>query len=88
LVFWVLIYGALAGDEEHFEFYGPDGKIFAERRSRIAGNKAEWYAFVGKKLAGKSWPLGVYRAEYALIRRTGNAPQKVIAISREMRMTR
>ena len=87
LLFWIDIYGAQAGDEEHFRIVAPDGRIFVERRDKVPGNKAEWFSFVGKKREGAPWPAGTYRAEYALTRGSPGGAQTVLTVTREVQVS-
>jgi peptidase M23-like protein len=80
-VFWVQIYGAQEGDLEEIRLGAPDGSVLASRRARIPGNRAQWLAYVGKRRADASWPPGVYRGEYALLR--GPREERVVSFTRE-----
>lgn len=77
-VFWVQIFGARAGDEEVLRLLGPDGRLLAERRTRIPGERAQSLAYAGLRRR-TSWPAGVYRGEYRLYRRD----EKLIELVRQ-----
>jgi hypothetical protein len=81
-VFWVQIYGARADDLEELRLFGPDGRVLAERRGRIARTRAQWLAYAGVRRPGAAWPAGLYRGEYTLYR--GPEREKVISVGREI----
>ena len=85
-VFWVQIYGAQANDLEEFRLLAPDGRVLAERKGRIARNRAQWLAYVGVRRRGADWPAGTYRGEYALYRGP-RQEEKLIAFEREVKLT-
>jgi hypothetical protein len=84
VVFWVQIYGAQANDLQEFRLVGPDGRLLAERKDRIVGNRAQWLAYVGRRRGSGGWAAGVYRGEYTLYR--GPQREKVISIAREVQL--
>ena len=81
-VFWVQIYGARADDWEELRLFGPDGRVLAERRGRIARTRAQWLVYAGLHRSAVAWPPGLYRGEYALYR--GPERLKVISVGREI----
>jgi len=81
-VFWVQIYGARADDLEEARLIGPDGRVLAERQSRLSRHRAQWLVYAGARRRGPAWPAGRYRGEYALYR--GPNREKVVAVTREL----
>ena len=81
-VFWVQIYGARKGDVEESRLFGPDGRLLAEHRRRVEGDKAQWLAYVGKRKHGTRWASGSYRGEYVLLRMPGEPP--VVSVTRQV----
>jgi Peptidase family M23 len=79
-VFWVQIYGARAGDTEAFRLVAPDGRVLAEKRTRIERTQAQRLSYVGKRRSGAAWPAGAYRGEYAVYR----GREKVVSLTREV----
>ena len=85
-VFWVQIYGAQANDLEEFRLLAPDGRVLAERKGRIARNRAQWLAYTGVRRSTDEWQSGTYRGEYALYRGP-QQEEKLIALVREVKLT-
>jgi hypothetical protein len=86
MVFWVHVYGAQEGDLEDMRLIAPGGRVLAERRARIPGNRAQWLAYAGKRRAAAGWPPGTYRGEYALLR--GPRQERVFTVVREIAVAR
>lgn len=82
IVFWVHVYGAQAGDLEQIRLIAPGGRVLAERRAPIPGNRAQWLAYAGKRRGETPWPPGTYRGEYVLLR--GSQQERVFAVTREI----
>jgi murein DD-endopeptidase MepM/ murein hydrolase activator NlpD len=78
VVFWVQIYGAQADDLQELRLHGPDGRLLAERRDRIARTRAQWLAYVGVRRTAAGWRPGAYRGTYALHR----GPQQLLSLER------
>jgi hypothetical protein len=83
VVFWVQVYGTRAGDEEELRLFAPDGRVLAEKRARLEGNRAQWLTYVGKRRGGV-WQAGMYRGEYVLYR--GVEGDRVVEVARELRV--
>jgi peptidase M23-like protein len=83
-IFWVQIYGAQTDDVERLRLVAPDGRVLAERSTRIPGERAQSLAYAGARRETAGWPAGVYRGEYALYRRG----ERTIALTREIRLGR
>jgi hypothetical protein len=86
LVFWITAYGVQAGDDEHIRITAPAGEVLAQVRRKIPANKAEWFAYAGRKRRTSAWPAGTYRGEYTLTRQVADRPQTVISTVREIRI--
>lgn len=71
LVFWVDLYGAIAGDRQVFHLIGPDGRALDRVEQVLGESNISWFAFSGKKRPATGWLPGVYQATYTLTR--GNA---------------
>jgi hypothetical protein len=84
LIFWVEVFGVRSGDREHLRLVAPDGKVLAEHRASLSGNKARQERYVGKRRRGAPWPAGAYRGEYRLTRGEGGEAQDVLSVTREL----
>jgi hypothetical protein len=84
ILFWIHIYGVQAGDEEVLRIVAPGGRLLAEKRSPVPGNKAVWLAFAGRKRVTASWSAGVYRGEYTLQRLAEGELRQVLSVAREV----
>ena len=84
LVFWVEVFGARKGDRETLRIVGPDGQVVTARTKTIAGNKARWMSYVGRRLRGTGWPAGTYRGTYRLERADAAGEETVLEISRSV----
>jgi hypothetical protein len=82
LVFWVEVFGVMAGDRQRMFLLGPKGETVAEKSSRIAGDKAQWFSYVGRKRRGSSWPSGIYRGVYRLTRDGVNGDDVMVEVER------
>lgn len=67
LTFWVLMYGALPGDEIVMKIYAPDGSLFAERTLAQDEKRARQYYYLGKRTDGKL-AVGPYTGTLTLTR--------------------
>jgi murein DD-endopeptidase len=83
-VFWAQIYGLRKGDVEELRLIAPDGRELARRRTPVARNQAQSFAYIGLRRRGAAWPAGTYRGDYALYR--GSPPEKVVSLAREARI--
>ena len=68
LVFWVDIYGALAGDVQGFAITDPTGRVIHERANALDANNISWFAFSGLRRPAAGWVLGDYEGRYELVR--------------------
>ena len=85
-VFWVQIYGAQENDLEAMRLLAPDGRVLAERRGRIARNRAQQLSYAGARRGSEGWAVGTYRGEYALLR--GDKQKEVLSLLREVRLSK
>ncbi len=68
LVFYARLINLRKGDRIALRLTGP-GDLLVETEGKPLGrNKAQWVAFVGRKLRAKAWPVGSYSGEASLIR--------------------
>jgi len=83
LVFWVEVYGAMAGDRERFRITAPDGEVlFDAEKEGPDRHKASWLTFMGKRLTGDTWPPGAYSGEFVLERMTDGAWRPIVEVTR------
>jgi hypothetical protein len=83
LLFWVEIFGAQQGDREFIRLRAPDGTVVAEKEATLAGNKARWLSYVGRR-RDEPWPPGTYTALYRLTRAEVDVDQTVIEVQRSI----
>ena len=70
LVFWVMIFGLQAGDEEQLEVIAPDGSVLVRKQGELAKkHQIRWFTYTGKRARGP-WMTGEYKGKYKLIRTT------------------
>jgi murein DD-endopeptidase MepM/ murein hydrolase activator NlpD len=67
LTFWVLMYGALEGDQVVMKLYAPDGTTLAERTLTQEEKRARQYYYLGKRNDGKL-AVGPYTGTLTLTR--------------------
>jgi hypothetical protein len=79
LVFWVEIFGAQEGDRESLQLLDPRGRVLAHKDRVIDKDKARWFSYAGRARPDEGWPLGVYRANYRLIRTKETSDQVVVS---------
>lgn len=69
LTMWAWVFGVRAGDIHQFRIMRPDGSVMLDNRSPPADrHQARQFRFVGQRLRGDAWPVGLYRGEYRLLR--------------------
>ena len=68
LIFWVQIYGVLAGDKEHYQLFAPNGERVIDNKKEIESANKTWMGYVGKRNNYQSLPKGKWRGEYHLTR--------------------
>lgn len=83
LVFWIFSYGILAGDEEHYQVFSPQGEKIVDNRNVIKEPSRTWMGYVGKRNTPQR-PLtpGIWQAQYRLTR--GN--KVLIDVKREIQL--
>lgn len=84
LVFWAKAFGLRTGDRELLTLTGPDGRLLAERRATLPGNKAKWIAYAGRKRPDGGWSPGLYRGEYRVLRTIGEREEKIVEVRRDL----
>ncbi len=69
LVFWSHIFGLRRGDVQVLRVIGPRGRVVVEKKGEPAPkNRATSLLYVGRRLESATWPQGVYRGQYRLLR--------------------
>ncbi|MEB3343455.1 M23 family metallopeptidase [Okeania sp.] len=68
LIFWVQIYGVLAGDREHYQLFAPNGDRVIDNTREIKSPNKTSIGYVGKRNSSQSLPQGKWRGEYSLTR--------------------
>jgi hypothetical protein len=69
LVFYVRAISLRGGDAQKLTLLAPDGTTIAESAvPPLERAKAQYQAFVGKKLTASVWPSGTYRGTYVVTR--------------------
>lgn len=84
LVFWISLFGGQHGDNSLLRLIGPSGAVIQEGRFEAEKDQAHVFSFAGGKRTGTSWPAGVYRGEFTLIREIDGAPRELLFTSREI----
>jgi len=85
LVFWVMIYGAAAGDRLHLEIVGPGNAVVVKRDIVQDKTRARQSYYIGKKFGAALAPPGRYTGVVTL-RRTDSGGQTLIR-TREANVT-
>ena len=67
IVFWLSMFGLQRGDIVEMRLSNPDGQILAHSRTVAEGNKAVWFALLGKRRTA-AWPTGQYSGRVLLRR--------------------
>ena len=68
LVYWVDLFGAMAGDRQRFRLTGPDGTVLLDRTILREASNVSWFAFAGIRRPADGWRPGPYTARYTLER--------------------
>ena len=68
LIFYARLVNLRAGDRVRLAVAGPEGFDVASESEPLAGNKAAYVAFAGKRLRALRWPAGRYLARVELLR--------------------
>ena len=68
IVFWVQVYGVLAGDREQIQLFDPNGTVAADLERSLSKSQRIWASSIGKR--GTPTPLlpGRWQGKYQLIR--------------------
>jgi hypothetical protein len=67
IVFWLSMFGLRQGDILEMWLTNPDGQVLAHSRTVAEGNKAVWFALLGKRRTA-AWPSGQYSGRVLLYR--------------------
>lgn len=67
LVFWVRVFGVLAGDQETLRILRPDSTVYSERQHTISKPSKTWFSYLGKNNSQSLAP-GNWLGEYTLRR--------------------
>jgi len=70
IIFWTDAFGIQPQDELTIRIHSPDGGILAQHIEKMDKFLIRRYQFVGKKKDEKLWPVGLYRGEVILVRKT------------------
>ena len=62
IVFWVQLFGLRKDDQLTLELYGPDKQGLSHSQMVLPGDKADWFAYSGKRRKAVLWPKGSYSA--------------------------
>ncbi|WP_439817042.1 M23 family metallopeptidase [Zavarzinia sp. CC-PAN008] len=85
LIFFASIRGLREGDEQVIRLVGPDGTVLLDERDQpAAGPQARWLRFAGLERPLAGWEPGTYKAEYYLLRRTGEQPTTVVYVAKDI----
>lgn len=87
LVFWASLFGGQAGDRIITRLTAPGGEIIGISHILLNKDKAQYFSFTGRKRRGATWPEGVYRGEYKLIREIDGAPIELLSAVREITLS-
>ncbi|NBC32410.1 MAG: peptidoglycan DD-metalloendopeptidase family protein [Alphaproteobacteria bacterium] len=68
LVFWVDLFGAMAGDVERVVITAPNGQVVHETTRTLEASNVSWFSFSGRLTPSGGWPEGTYSASYTLSR--------------------
>ena len=68
LVFWVDLFGAMAGDVEQIVIMAPNGQRVQDTTNTLERSNVSWFSFSGRRTPEGGWPPGTYSARYTLTR--------------------
>lgn len=68
LVFWVDLFGAMAGDVERVVMRAPNGQVILDTTQTVEESNVSWFSFSGRRTPNGGWPQGSYSARYTLTR--------------------
>jgi len=69
LIMYVRFFGLQPGDQQRFHIFDPNDAIVAETTTAPAEkSKAQWMQFIGRRAPAQSWPSGIYRGQFELLR--------------------
>jgi len=85
LIFWVDMFGSVAGDTERFRILAPDGTVVAERQQRLDKSAHQHFESIGRLRPDPgAWPAGTYRGEYLLFREIDGERRPFIGAVRQI----
>ena len=67
LVYWVELFGVLAGDIQRFTLFAPDGRPVSNVEDVLDDSYVSWFAFAGERFPD-GIPPGRYVGRYSLVR--------------------
>lgn len=67
LVYWVEVFGVLAGDIQRLTLLGPDGQVITNVEEVLSESFVSWFAFAGDRFPN-GVPPGQYVGRYSLVR--------------------
>lgn len=83
IIFWIEIFGKVAGDKEKILIAGPAGENIVATEKTAMKNEATSFMYIGNKMSPTGWAPGKYKASYVLTRSVnGKAAQPVVQIER------
>ena len=69
LVFFGRSIGIRKGDRQRVELFMPDGStLVSEETDPVDRDKAQLFAYAGKKRPPAGWPPGTFRGRYSIVR--------------------
>lgn len=81
MVFWVDIFGLVAGDKLNLSIIAPNGDVLKTETRPFDSNRRHIFQFLGYKNKTRYWPLGKYIGKIELVRNDGNEIDNVINTS-------
>ncbi len=68
LVFWIDMFGAMAGDLEQFTLTMADGRVLHHGQTSLKASNVSWFSYSGRRRPAGGWPPGPVTGTYRLIR--------------------
>jgi hypothetical protein len=79
IIFWAVLMGTQDQDVLVMQLVSPDGEVMVNHASKIDGDKAQYFQFVGQKAPrSREWPAGEYQAVVQLMRGPDKLQQVVV----------
>ncbi|PIR37388.1 MAG: peptidase [Alphaproteobacteria bacterium CG11_big_fil_rev_8_21_14_0_20_39_49] len=78
MVFWVDIFGIVAGDQLKLSIINPRGDVIKTETRPFTKNRRHNFQFIGYKHKDTKWVLGKYIGKVELLRKEGNEMEHVI----------